>query len=288
MQHSEIKTYRATEPFALKTMEEIFLVSGGAPDQPHRHDYYTLILIEKGEGTHVIDFKEYNVTNNSIYFILPGQMHQLSLSETPQGWTILFTEEFLVQNAITHKLINDIYLYHDYGESPPLAVGENDIELYIRIIEQMNHYRHAINNFKWEALGSLLKLLLIQSNNNCSLHKPDNPQMMEAGNLLLRNFKKLIEQNYHSHHKVNDYADLLFVTADYLNKTVKALTGKSAKEHIQSKLITEAKRSLLFTNLSNKELAFNLGFEEAAHFNNFFKKLTNQTPTEFRTSTFHS
>ena len=112
--------------------------------------------------------------------------------------------------------------------------------------------------------------------------------MMEAGNLLLRNFKRQLDQNYHTHHKVNDYADQLSVTADYLNKTVKALTGKSAKEHIQSKLLTEAKRSLLFTNLTNKELAFNLGFEEAAHFNNFFKKLTDQTPTEFRISTLHS
>jgi AraC-like DNA-binding protein len=74
------------------------------------------------------------------------------------------------------------------------------------------------------------------------------------------------------------------VTSDYLNKTVKNLTGKSAKDHIQSKLITEAKRALLFSNITNKELAYELGFEESSHFNNFFKKMTGQTPTEFRST----
>jgi len=85
-------------------------------------------------------------------------------------------------------------------------------------------------------------------------------------------------------HMVSDYADEMAVTSDYLNKTVKNLTGKTAKDHIQSKLITEAKRSLLFSNISNKELAYELGFEESAHFNNFFKKITGQTPSEFRIS----
>ena len=81
---------------------------------------------------------------------------------------------------------------------------------------------------------------------------------------------------------VSDYADMLAVTPDYLNKTVKSSTGKSAKEHIQSKIATEAKRSLIFSNLSGKELAYDLGFDESAHFNNFFKKTTGLTPTEFR------
>jgi AraC-like DNA-binding protein len=87
---------------------------------------------------------------------------------------------------------------------------------------------------------------------------------------------------------VNDYADKLAVTPDYLNKTVKSITGKSAKEHIQSKLIVEAKRSLLFSGLSGKELAYTLGFEESAHFNNFFKKNTGLTPTEFKSTAIQS
>ena len=135
-----------------------------------------------------------------------------------------------------------------------------------------------------EAVGSLVKLFLIQSNNLCSLHKQNNPQFLETTNHLLRTFKNLLNKHYATKHKVSDYADMLAVTADYLNKIVKSITGKSAKDHIQSKIITEAKRTLLFSSLSNKELSYELGFDEAAHFNNFFKKSTGLTPTEFRTS----
>ena len=81
---------------------------------------------------------------------------------------------------------------------------------------------------------------------------------------------------------VSEYASELAVTADYLNKVLKNITGISAKEHIQNKLVTEAKRLLIFSNISNKELSYQLGFDEAAHFNNFFKKMTGLTPTEFR------
>jgi AraC family transcriptional regulator, transcriptional activator of pobA len=292
--HKDIKTYTFPEQslqspgFALKRMEDIFRLSGGAPDSPHRHNYYTIIFIEQGEGSHFIDFTEYKVENRTIFFIQPGQMHQLILTQEPIGWVITFTEEFLIANSIPDKMINDIYLFNDYGQSPPLPIHENTMPVYQSIITQMNHFATALESYTMEAVGALVKLFLIQSNNNCSLHKSNNPQLIETGNHILRAFKQLLNQKYAHEHKVSEYADAMAVTSDYLNKTVKNLTGQSAKDHIQSKLIIEAKRSLLFSNISNKELAYALGFEESAHFNNFFKKITGQTPSEFRIAAHHS
>jgi len=128
-------------------------------------------------------------------------------------------------------------------------------------------------------------LFLVLSNNHCSVRKEDNTQLLESGNTLLRSFRNLLNKRYTTEHQVSGYADEIAVTADYLNKIVKNLTGVSAKEHIQNKLVLEAKRSLIFTDISNKELAFSLGFEEAAHFNNFFKKMTGMSPGEFRSGT---
>ncbi|MDD4970524.1 MAG: helix-turn-helix transcriptional regulator [Paludibacter sp.] len=286
--HKDIKTYTFTENsqnyqgFALKRMEDVYRNTQGAPDSPHRHDYYTIIFIERGEGVHYVDFTEYKVEDRTIYFIQPGQMHQLALSSEPVGWVITFTEEFLIANSIPEKLINDIYLFNDYGQSPPLTINEIDIPVYKSLIEQMAHFAGALETYTLEAIGSLVKIFLIQSNNHCSLRKSDNPQLIETSNHILRNFKQSLNKKYATSHMVSEYADEMAVTSDYLNKTVKSLTGKSAKDHIQSKLITEAKRSLLFSNISNKELAYALGFEESAHFNNFFKKITGQTPSEFR------
>lgn len=288
MQHKDIKTYTFSEMsqqysnFALKRMEDIYRSTNGAPDVPHRHEYYTIIFIEKGEGTHFVDFTEYKIEDRTVYFIQPGQMHQVIFTAEPVGWVVTFTEEFLIANSIPEKMINDIYLFNDYGQSPPLPINERDFPVYKSLIEQMAHFAASLETYTLEAVGSLVKLFLIQSNNHCTLRKSNNPQLIETSNHILRTFKQLLNKKYAKSHMVSDYADELAVTADYLNKTVKNLTGKSAKDHIQSKLITEAKRSLLFSNISNKELAYELGFDESAHFNNFFKKITGQTPSEFR------
>ncbi|MGB4415058.1 MAG: helix-turn-helix transcriptional regulator [Paludibacter sp.] len=288
MLHKDIRTYSFAESagndtmFALKPVENLYLKSHGEPDLPHRHDYYTIIFFERGQGVHFVDFTEYQIEDNSIYFIFPGQMHQIKLSAEPKGWMMIFTEEFLIANSISEKLINDIYLFNDYGQSPPLSINEKQLPVYLNIISQIEMFSNSIANYTLEAVGSLVKLFLIQSNNHCSLQKINNPQFMETTNHLLRSFKQLLNKHYATKHMVSDYADMLAVTSDYLNKTVKSITGKSAKEHIQSKIIIEAKRTLLFSSLSNKELSYELGFEESAHFNNFFKKTTGLTPTEFR------
>lgn len=286
----DIRTYLFTEnamnfqSFALKRMEDIYRDAQGAPDSPHRHDFYTIIFIEQGEGIHFVDFAEYKIENQTIYFIQPGQMHQLVLTAEPVGWVISFTDEFLIANSIPEKLVNDIYLFNDYGQSPPLQVDDQVLPVYQNLINQMNLFAGSLESYTMEAIGSLVKIFLIQSNNLCALRKSNNPQLIETGNHILRTFKQALNKNYKSAHMVSDYAEVMAITSDYLNKTVKNLTGISAKDHIQSKLITEAKRSLLFSTVTTKELAFELGFEEPAHFSNFFKKITGQTPSEFRLS----
>lgn len=290
MPHNQIKTYSFSEAvtdnlnFIIKRAEDVYFNGQGESDSPHRHDYYAIVLIEKGKGVHYVDFQKYDLEDHTVYFILPWQMHQLVPSEEPKGWVLAFTEEFLIANSIPDKLINDIYLFNDYGQSPPLALNLSQMTVYKSLIDQMNHFSTSLANYTNDALGSLMKLFLIQSNNHCTMAKENNPQLVETTNHLLRSFKQLLNEHYKTKHKVSDYADMLAVTADYLNKTVKSTTGKSAKEHIQSKIATEAKRSLIFTNLSGKELAYDLGFDESAHFNNFFKKTTGFTPTEFKSS----
>ncbi|BEG99218.1 AraC family transcriptional regulator [Bacteroides sedimenti] len=286
----DIRTYTFSEfegnnpSFSMKRLEDLYRSNHGESDIPHRHDYYTIIFFEKGNGTHIIDFTEYKIEDSTIYFIVPGQMHQVIPASEPKGWTMKFTDEFLIANAISDKLIDNIYLFNDFGQSPPLTISEAQLPVYLNIISQIDYFSNVLENYTQEAIGALLKLFLIQSNNHCSLHKSNNPQLQETTNQLLYSFKQLLNKHYAAMHMVSDYADKLAVTADYLNKTVKSITGKSAKEHIQGKIIIEAKRILLFSDISSKELAYELGYEESAHFNNFFKKMTGLTPSEFRIS----
>jgi len=112
-----------------------------------------------------------------------------------------------------------------------------------------------------------------------------NPDQRDEDNsnvCILRDFKGLLEQYFQDWHQVNTYASKLNLTSKHLSHTVKSLTGKTAKEFIQDRLILESKRLLLHTDLEIKEIAYQIGFEEPLHFSGFFKKSTGISPTAFR------
>ncbi|HPE77644.1 MAG TPA: helix-turn-helix domain-containing protein, partial [Draconibacterium sp.] len=129
------------------------------------------------------------------------------------------------------------------------------------------------------AISSYIKLFLIHCNNVCTL-KNDNPQNQEAINSILKNFKMLVNGKYMVWHQTTDYASELNVTPDYLNRVIKSLTGKTAKEFIQARIIIEARRLLYFSEMSAKEIGYKLGFSEPANFSAFFKKNTGFSPMQ--------
>lgn len=288
MAHSDIRTYTFAEAtnlpggFLLKTLEEVYNGPTLESERPHRHDYYAIVFVEEGSGVHYVDFHEYTVADGMVFFLMPGQMHQLLFFSEPKGHLIAFTDEFLVTNAISQKMVDDLYLFNEFGISPPLLLNESQRPVYRNVFDQMHYFTTFSGRYNIEALASLVQLFLVLSNNHCSIRKEDNTQLQESGNALLRQFRALLNKQFASEHQVSGFADAMAISADHLNKVVKSLTGVSAKDHIQNKLVLEAKRALVFTDVSNKELAFALGFDEAAHFNNFFKKMTGLSPGDFR------
>jgi len=103
-----------------------------------------------------------------------------------------------------------------------------------------------------------------------------------SGDNLVRSFKNLVDLSYKNEHSTHFYSNLLHISADHLNRTIKSKIGKTAKDYIQARIITEAKRLLYFTSLSNKEIGYELGFNEPANFSAFFKKHTQLSPSSFK------
>ena len=262
-------------------MEDIYDHREGRPDHPHRHNYYTVVLIKKAEGLHKIDFNQYTLEDGQIYFISPGQVHQIIEDARSEGYAIVFSQHFLLQNNIPARFVENLNLFRLFGESPPMTLDEDEMQLLSNYAEEMLEVYSSQLSHKTEALGALLKLLLIRCNNLSSLPERDT-QSQEAGNVLVRGFKDLLEDNYRQWHSASEYAAALHVTPDHLSKVLRSLTGRSAKEHIQGRITTAAKRMLYFTELSTKEIGYELGFSEPANFSAFFKKCTGESPSAFR------
>jgi AraC family transcriptional regulator, transcriptional activator of pobA len=286
---SALKTYKQVNKgdknvsFGISKMEDVYEQHNGEVDVPHRHNYYTILLITKAKGNHKIDFKSYSLANNQVFFIRPHQVHQLIEKEKSIGFSIVFSDQFLAKNNIDTCFIDDLNLFNDFGENPPLVLNNEEVEVLSNYaLEMLSFYKSNIE-FKEGAIGALLKLLLIRSNNLCSL-SPKETVQVDSENAILKNFKNLVSENYSKSHATRFYADNLNVTPDHLNRVVKSLTGKTAKEHIQDQIIMVAKRLIYFTNLSNKEIGFELGFSEPGNFSAFFKNCTGISPSKFKAS----
>ena len=192
-----------------------------------------------------------------------------------------FSPQFMLENGIDFSFLEDLHLFQDFGYTPPLELEVEELEKLVSIAEEIEKFAHGNQKFKYQAIGAFLKLFLIHCNQACSLSKEENTQSVQASVSLLQNFKNLLNEHYKNWHKVSEYADALHITSDYLNTSIKSLTGKTAKEHIQSRIIIAAKRLLRFSDLQNKEIAYELGFSAPANFSQFFKKCVGISPSKF-------
>lgn len=263
-------------------MEEIDRALGGIVDEPHRHHYYTVIWSFTATGKHFIDFKEYDILPNQIFFVSPSQVHQVITDPDPTGYVILFSSEFLEQNSIRPDFISNLKLFQKSDETPPLPIHEQMADALKLFAAKMYNEFHSANEMRYETIGAYLKLFLIECNGHCSLHPQQNVQFVEVGKSIVKHFKENVETHFRSLHQVQEYAEKLNVSPNYLNEIIKSSVHVSAKEYIQNRIALEAKRMIVFTGKSSKEIGFDLGFDDPSHFSKFIKSKLGQSLQEFR------
>lgn len=268
--------------FIITTMQSVLARNGGVQDVPHRHNYYTVLFVKRGSGVHYIDFEQYTITDNSLFFVSPGQVHQVITEPEIDGFVLLFNRSFLLKYMISEELITSIGLFSSIYNIPPILMCSESLGRLYQFVEAMQAAFWANDSFSKETISAWLKLFFIETNKYAS-HLPEelvksNPRSKD----IVKEFKELLELNFRKWHKVGDYADKLMVSPDYLNTLIKESVGKTAKEFIQNRIVLEAKRLGIHTNLSSKAISYEIGFEDPAHFSKFFKTVSNTSFTEFR------
>lgn len=279
--YNKVNSEKDVISFGISKMEGVYVKRNGQSDDPHRHNYYTVLIIKQAKGFHKIDFNSYELSDQQIFFVAPGQVHQIIETEKPIGFAMTFSNQFMIENSIPLAFISSLNLFQIYGQTPPLLPNKKQFDIIEHFSNTIFDLFTSNAQMKNLSIGAYLKLLLIECNNICSMN-PIETDIDSSGDNLIREFKELVDTNFRKEHSTSFYANLIHITSDHLTRTVKNKIGKTAKEYIQSRIITEAKRLLYFTELSNKEIGYELGFNEPANFSAFFKKHTQLSPSNFK------
>lgn len=245
---------------------------------PHRKDYYLMVFVKNGSSRHWVDFTPYTLKPDTFYFTVPHQVHLKEQSEPLEGILLCFTDEFLQLEE--NNMLRHLPIIKNPDNAHQLDLQHENVAFVEDTMRKMLTEFKAGHDWRNQMLQAYLRVLMIYLSRLYTEQYSEKALIPDR--VILKKFRLLIEDNYHNQHNVAAYADMLNITPGHLNDLVKQQGGKTAIAHIHERLIVEAKRLLLHTPLSVKQIAYKLGFEDAAYFNRFFKRIANATPVTYR------
>ena len=267
----------------LHFMPRFFHENGCGSMPPHIHEFYQIIWYRRGQGTHRVDFVDYPFTDNTIFFVAPGQIHAFDGQEDCEGVIILFNASFLADEESSESIFLKYNVFNAYDSLPYYKVSDEEAERLMPLVNEMNREYSLTDAFAHkDYMQYLLRLFLIRVQ-RCGERKDiEKLHFYSIANRTFVRFRQLLEKNFREVHTVQDYADLLNISARTLTKYVSQSTHCSPLQIINDRIVLEAKRQLQHTSLNIKEIGYGLGFEDPSYFVKFFKRLTGMMPSEFR------
>lgn len=248
-------------------------------DELHKHTFYEIIWIEAGESRQVIDYKEYAIKPNSLFFISPGQLHRFEEWQPITGGSIMFTADFFLLNQSNKdRLLELSFLDNVYAN----ACIEFDDATYqdIKHTIELIFREHNRENRSLIICQLLLQMLLLQVQRSWEIQSES--AIPKKYIVIYKNFTYWLNDHFFENQTAGFYASKLNITQHHLNYICKQVTGKTATEVIRARSMLEAKRLLTFTDQTVSEIASQLNFFDASYFAKMFKAETGLAPNAFK------
>ncbi|MEN8118333.1 MAG: AraC family transcriptional regulator [Bacteroidota bacterium] len=249
---------------------------------PHKHSYFEVCFFSGGSGEHEIDFKNHKIESPAIHYLQPGQVHVIRRGKEYRGYLLVFSEEFFNLNFENIEVIPGYPLVSQLENGPILNLNKEQFEEFFQLIRNIEKELTNHDKDSEEIIISYLKIFFLKLRQNFSKLRTTKNEASGNTKSTVYRFNRLVEENYCQVHHVKEYAGLLGETPAHLNRAVKAVTGKTAGEIIIERLMLEARRLLIYSDLSNKEIAYKLNYDDPSYFARIFRKKTGQTPSSFR------
>ena len=247
-----------------------------SPYQPHRLNFYAILIITDGEVNHIVDFKVHTLRKHDVMVISKGQTHAFDESSAYIGYLAVFTEAFMQKYMAQSTIAQINHLYNYFLNQEKINNPDRNQTLIPILKNELKNNLSSLPNI----IGSLLSIYLLKLNEEhirLSHVSVDNKHLDH-----FNHFRLALEQNFSKTRDAKVYASNLSISYKHLNEVCKHVVNVTAKSFIDNYIVLESKRMLVSTSLSVKEIAFEVGFDEPTNFLKYFKKHTSLTPVEFR------
>lgn len=245
----------------------------------HTLSYYDITFVTGGTGNFSIGDKRYSLCRGDVVFSKPGEIRAWDKSHLPQGYALIFEEEFLLSFFNDRSFIQHLAYFHKSG----VAAKINVLDIFPRVENSIQNILAEIDSGQTRdkhLLRALLyEILMLLNREYLKIGVSDTGKPTER---YIDDFISLVDKNFIKHHDTRYYASELCITPNYLNEIVRKNLHVSPKHYIQNKIIREAKLLLVYTSLSVSEVADRLNFENASYFIRLFRKHTAFTPLQYR------
>lgn len=267
--------------------EKLFDKKTGTRVMPYsRREYYKISWLRGKSRAEYAD-KVIDIKENALLFATPKiPYHWLPEDANQTGMFCIFTPDFLSPRK-SGVVLDELPIFQP-GQLPVFQLQLQEVTEIEYIFKKMHRELAADYKYKYDLLRNLLLELIHYGQKLQPLMALSTSQ--NASQRISSLFIELLERQFpleSVHQRLNlrapkDYADRLAVHVNHLNKVIKEITGNSTTEIISKRITQEAKILLKQTNWSVAEIAYTLGFDDLAHFSNYFKKQTATTPLGFR------
>jgi len=251
-----------------------------------RRDFYKVGLVS-GNMTVYYGDRTIKINDTVLFFVNPNVPHSVvRSSKKTTGIACLFTEDFIIGRERSEILKNSPL--GNFDSSPVIQLNKEQAVFMSGLFQKMQSVHSGEYDYKDELLKSCIELIIHEA---LRIQPTVNGlQQKNAATRITNLFMDLLERQFPIDstaeplklRTAKDFAGSLSVHVNYLNRSVKEVTGKPTSVHIAERVAAEAKALLLYTDWSVADVAYGLGFEYPTYFNNYFKRITGVTPKSLR------
>jgi AraC-like DNA-binding protein len=245
--------------------------------------YIKVLYLPKGYKL-TVDFAVYSTDEPSLFFVAPNQFLKIENVGLEKGYLIFYNRDFYCIQIHDQEVACDGLLYNNIHNMPLVNVTNDEMNFIDYLFRQIEEEFAQQDPSLEEMIRTYLKQLLIKATRMWKKQHLERTLVKQNNDLeFFRNFTRLVDAHYKEKHTVADYADVLSMAAKTVTHKFKRLNLPQPNEVIKNRIILEAKRLLVHTSLTAKEIAHELGYDDPAYFSRQFLIKTGESPSSFRT-----